>query len=239
MLPPTDLDGLSHADLKSLVLKLLEEAAELRRTVAAQRDEIARLKGGPGRPNIKPSGMDKATEPRPPPPTGSEPRQKGGKTSKLSIHEERTVTVAAPPQGSRFKGYTNFCGAGPGDPLARREFPPRALAEAGRRHDDSTSAGRHQRAFRPELRRFVLAQYHQGQMTVPRLLAQLRAFGIVISKRQLVRLLIAGQDGFLAENREVLRAGLSSAAWVTVDDTGARHKAANGFCTQIGNAHLE
>ena len=92
--------------------------------------------------------------------------------------------------------------------------------------------------FGPELRRFVLAQYHQGQVTVPRLLAQLRAFGIVISKRQLVRLLIAGQDGFLAENREVLRAGLSSAAWVTVDDTGARHKAANGFCTQVGNAHF-
>ena len=84
----------------------------------------------------------------------------------------------------------------------------------------------------------MLAQYHQGQVTVPRLLAQLRAFGIVISKRQLVRLLIAGQDGFLAENREVLRAGLSSAAWVTVDDTGARHKAANGFCTQVGNAHF-
>ena len=36
----------------------------------------------------------------------------------------------------------------------------------------------------------------------------------------------------------MLRAGLSSAAWVTVDDTGARHKAANGFCTQIGNAHF-
>ena len=29
--------------------------------------------------------------------------------------------------------------------------------------------------------------------------------------------------------------GLTSAAWITVDDTGARHKAANGFCTQIGN----
>jgi hypothetical protein len=57
----------------------------------------------------------------------------------------------------------------------------------------------------------------------------------IISKRQVVRLLIAGQDGFLAESRDVLRAGLSSARWVTVDDTGARHKAKNGICTQIGN----
>ena len=238
MLPPTDLDSLSHADLKSLVLKLLEEAAELRRTVAAQRDEIARLKGGPGRPNIKPSGMDKATEPRPPPPTGSEPRQKGGKTSKLSIHEERTVTVAAPPQGSRFKGYTNFVV----QDLVIRSHVVNFRRERWQKPDGDMMTAPLPAGisghFGPELRRFVLAQYHQGQMTVPRLLAQLRAFGIVISKRQLVRLLIAGQDGFLAENREVLRAGLSSAAWVTVDDTGARHKAANGFCTQIGNAHF-
>ena len=217
MLPPADLDGLSHADLKSLVLKLLEEAAELRRTVAAQRDEIARLKGGLGRPNIKPSGMDKATEPRPPPPTGSEPRQKGGKTSKLSIHEERTVTVAAPPQGSRFKGYTNFVV----QDLVIRSHVVNFRRERWQKPDGDMMTAPLPAGisghFGPELRRFVLAQYHQGQMTVPRLLAQLRAFGIVISKRQLVRLLIAGQDGFLAENREVLRAGLSSAAWVTVD----------------------
>ena len=65
--------------------------------------------------------------------------------------------------------------------------------------------------FGPELRRFVLAQYHQAQVTMPRLLALLRGFGVIISKRQIVRLLIAGQEAFLDEARDVLRAGLSSA----------------------------
>jgi hypothetical protein len=103
MVPSVDLDDFSLSDLKSLVLKLFEEVGELRRIVAAQRDQIARLKGGPGRPNIKPSGMDKGTEPKGSPLAGGEPRRKGSKTSKLSIDEERTVKVAAPPRGSRFK----------------------------------------------------------------------------------------------------------------------------------------
>jgi hypothetical protein len=54
MVPPADLDRLSPAELKSLVTRQFEKIAELERTVAKRRDEIARLKGGPGRPNIKP-----------------------------------------------------------------------------------------------------------------------------------------------------------------------------------------
>jgi len=74
MAPPGDLDGLSHAELKSLVVKQWEEMVELQRMVAALRDEIARLKGGPGRPNIKPSGMEQATEPKPPGGSGNQRR---------------------------------------------------------------------------------------------------------------------------------------------------------------------
>ena len=89
--------------------------------------------------------------------------------------------------------------------------------------------------FGPELRRFVLAQHHQGQVTTRRVGALLRDIRIDISDRQVMRLLAEGQDDFLDEARDVLRVGLTEASWISVDDTGARHKAANGVCTQIGN----
>lgn len=231
-----DIDALCAAELKSLVLKLLDEVAELRRTVAAQRDEIARLKGGPGRPHIKPSGMDQATEPKPPA-SGGERRRRGSTRTKLMVDEERTLAAEAPP-GSRFKGYAGFL---------VQDLLIRAQVTHFRRECWQTPGGQTVMAplpegidghFGPELRRFVLAQYHQGQVTVPRLVALLRGFGIVISKRQIVRLLIADKESFLEEARGVLRAGLNSATWITVDDTGARHQATNGFCTQIGNAQF-
>ena len=245
---PQDIDGLSPTELRDLVLKLLQEVAELRRTVAAQRDEIARLKGGPPRPNIKPnskpSGMEQATDPKPPggsghPSTSAQERRRRGSTrSKLSIDEERKVKLAAPPPGSRFKGYTSFVV----QDLVLRPHVVDFQCERWRTADGKVITaplpGGIAGHFGPQLRRFVLTHYHQGQTTVPRLVTLLQAVGIDISKREVVRLLTAGQDGFRDEARDVLRAGLASGAFITVDDTGARHQAKNGFCTQIGNAHF-
>jgi hypothetical protein len=65
--PPPDIDALSPRDLKRLVLELLDERAELRRTIGGLRDEIARLKGGPGRPDWRTPAArphaDKADDP--------------------------------------------------------------------------------------------------------------------------------------------------------------------------------
>ena len=206
--------------------------------IAALRDEIARLKGGPGRPKIKPSGMERASEPKSPGSSGQRGRGRGDTRSKLSIDEERIIQVAARPRGSHFKGYTSFVV----QDLVIRPHVVNFRCERWQRPDGGTMTASLPAGicghFGPQLRRFVLAQYHQGQMTVPRLLTQLRAIGIAISKRQLMRLLIKGQDRFCDEAGAVLRAGLESAAWITVDDTGARHKGANGSCTQIGNEHF-
>ncbi len=235
MAPPSDLDARSPADLKALVIELLGQMAALEQTVAAQREEIARLKGLKGRPALKPSGMEKASQPKPPSPPKSR-RGRGKVTPRVAV-EDRILAAMVPP-GSRFKGYADFL---------VQDLVLRAEVIRYRRERWLTPEGQLVVAplpggvdghFGPELRRFVLAQHHQGQVTVPRLVAQLQAVGIALSKRQVMRLLIDGQQRFLDEARDVLRAGLAHAAWITVDDTGARHKAANGTCTQIGNDHF-
>jgi hypothetical protein len=234
MAMPPDLETLSSAELTALVVALLARVSELERTVVAQRDEIARLKGMPGRPTIKPSGMENATQPAK---QGKRRRGGGKKTSRRVIHEDRVIKAAVPP-GSRFKGYEDFVVQ---DLVFCRHViryrRERWLTPEGETITAALPAGVNGH-FGAELRRFVLTQYHQGQVTVARLLVQLRAIGIDVSKRQIMRLLIADQDAFIAEARDVLRAGLTNAAWVSVDDTGARHLARNGVCTQIGNDHF-
>jgi hypothetical protein len=231
--PPPALSDLSRAELEALLVELFGKVAALEKVVAEQRNEIARLKSLKGRPTIKPSGMDKATEPAKPA-KQEKPRRRGKVTLRVSI-ENRGVKATAVPQGSRFKGH---------EPFLVQDLMISASASLYQRERRVTPDGRTILAplpegidchFGPELRRFVLMQYHQGQSTLPRLVALLRSVGVSISKRQVQRLLTDKQEGFVSEARDVLRAGLETSPCVSVDDTGARHKARNGFCTQIGN----
>jgi hypothetical protein len=230
--PPAHLSELSRAELESLLVKLFGKVTGLEKIVAELREENARLKGLKGRPDIKPSGMEKATEPANP--VKREKRRGRGKIRPRVAVEERIIKATA-PGGSRFKGYETYMA---------QELVLSVQAVRYRRERWVTPDGKTIVAplpegtkghFGPNLRRFVLMQYHQGQTTLPRLTALLHALGVAISEREIQRLLIDKQDGFLDENRDVLRAGLETSPWVSVDDTGARHKAKNGFCTQIGN----
>src|SRR4030095_7493565 len=112
--PPDFAKPLSQKALRQLVAELagkidrLEQEVErlrldnsnLRLDNQALKDEIARLKHLPPRPPFTPSGMEKATQPKPPGPD----RRPGRGAKRDRVSREVTLRVDVPP-GSRFKGY--------------------------------------------------------------------------------------------------------------------------------------
>src|SRR3954453_18335240 len=93
------LSGLPRGELEAVAERLLAENAALKRAIAELRAEVATLKGGKGRPEANPSGMEKGTEPRP---AGTGRGAKARKVGRLTVHEERVVPAEV-PAGSRFK----------------------------------------------------------------------------------------------------------------------------------------
>jgi hypothetical protein len=238
-----DMDRLSPDELKLFLLQALEGICELKLENAALREEIARLKGLKGKPdikaNIKPSGMARNAMPRlGKKPGGNKPAGRGSKNDKLVIDETKVLKPDSVPEGSALKGHETY---------VVQDLIVRPWTVCYWRQRWKTPAGETIVAPLPDsvighfganLVRFVLAQYHKCQVTVPRLSEQLHDFGLLISERHVMRLLIKNKADFLAEASGVVRAGLETAKWITVDDTGARHQARNGYCTHIGNEHF-
>jgi hypothetical protein len=249
---PDSLERLTPADLIGVVRELIGEVGRLRAeneklsgaltTLKAEhqavKDELARLKNLPPRPPQTPSGMDKATDRG-----GSDDsksakgekssRRRGSQLDKLRI--DATVVVRAKaPAGSRHKGYEEIVvqdlSLSPQVTLYRRERWQTPEGKTIIAELDRGIVG----GYGPNLHRLILALHFSGQVTCERIVALLNGMGVMISKRQVVRLLTAKLETFRAEDDAVLKAGLSG-AYVTVDDTGARHAGKSGYTTQIGS----
>src|SRR5664279_1797450 len=238
--PIPDLVACSADELRTLVIGLLETNARLAATAAAQADEIARLKKLKGRPQIKPSGMEKGTDPT----TGvapgdgktKKPRPKRGqpKSARLIVDDEHVVPFTPEP-GWRFKGYKPYTVQDLViEVRVTRYWRPfyltpdgtvvmAALPEAVNGH------------FGANVVRYLLSQHYQCRVTMPLLEQQLGDFGMLISAGQISNLLTKDHDDFHAEKAAVKQAGLETARWLTVDDTTARHLGCNGIITQIGD----
>jgi hypothetical protein len=105
---PEDLspEDLSPDELRDLAGALIAEVRQLQAENRALGEEVARLKGLPPRPpaRAKPSGMERATEPTGLAGKRGKRRRRGAKRDREAVTAE-VVVKAAPPPGSRFKGY--------------------------------------------------------------------------------------------------------------------------------------
>jgi Transposase IS66 family len=231
------LPEIPEADDTPLLRQLLEIIRAQQERLQQLEDEIARLKGLKTRPVIAPSRLE--TPPRQPPAPGRKRpgSHKRSKTAQLAVTTEAVIPVVDKPPGSIFKGYEDFV-------VQELTIEPRVIRY--RRERWLTPDGRTVIAplppevipgshFGPTLIGFIVYQYHHQHVTQPLLWEQLDQLGIDISMGQLSRMLTEHNDSFHQEKEQLLPAALKVSPYVQADDTGARHKGRNGYCTQIGN----
>jgi hypothetical protein len=226
-------------ELVDIIEQLVQKVRQQEEKIGQLTDEIAVLKGEKKRPRFKPSQLDKKAgreegtlgEGKRP---GSEKRSK---TASLVIHEEEVIAPAEPvPEGSRFKGYRDVVV----QDLVIRAHNTRYRLERWETPEGCTLMGELPVAVRGghfgvTLVSYIVYQHHHCQVTQPLLLEQLREWGIDISAGQIDALLIGKHEPFHEEKDALLPAAYVSASYLTVDETGARHRGQNGYTTHIGN----
>jgi len=238
--PPTILK-----DEKSLlVLQLasfIEQQGNIIQLQAEQiqklKDEIARLKTQPPRPKIKPSSLNNKTDYKKKRKGKKRPgSKKRHKTVNIEIQDTILLEPEHIPEGSVFKGYNDFVVQGIKIETHNIRYRLKTYETPdGKYLCAKLPAYLNGKHFTPELISFILYQHHHCGVTQPLLLEQLHELGIDISKGQLNNILIEDKHRFHKEKDDILSVGLKVSSYINVDDTGARHKGKNGYCTHIGN----
>jgi len=220
-----------------LVLQLLAVIEQQAEQIQQLKDEIARLKNHPRKPDIKPSSLEKKKKSQSKKSKDKRPgSKKRKKTAQLQIHETIAIPLEDIPEDAMFKGYKPFVVQGLKIKLHNTKYLLATYETADGDYFCSKLPehlnGKH---FDSELICFILYQHHHCGVTQPLLLEQLREFGVDISKGTLSNILIEGRQDFHKEKDRILAVGLEVSNYINVDDTGARHKGKNGYCTHIGN----
>jgi len=232
--------------LVAMIYRLQEANQRQSEELQQMRDEIAVLKGEKAKPKFKSSKMDENTNNKDAPEdrdTEGEKKKRAGsakrsKTAELIIHEDKVISPAGfVPLDAKFKGYRDVVVQG----LVIKTHNVRYRLECWLTTEGvlltgalpESLQGHH---YSPELRSYILYQYHHCHVTQPLLLEQLREWGIDISAGHIDALLSANKQAFHDEKDAMLVTGLEVSRYITVDDSGARHQGRNGYVTQIGNA---
>lgn len=242
-----DLDGIADPGLRRCVVGLLniiqqqaQRIAQIEEENCRLRDEIARLKGEQGRPDIKPSkpgssnGGDHSSESRR---KDRKPRSPQHKTVAIDRTVPCPVDRTTLPEDVEYKGTETTVIQ---DVVFRREntaferekfYSP----SEGKTYLGPLPPGYEGHRFGPGIRSLVLTLYYATGTSEPKILELLDHVGVQVSAGELSNLLIHDVEPFHQEKAEVLRAGLESSPWQQIDDTGTRVGGVNQYCHVLCN----
>jgi len=219
-----------------LVLFLLRVIQQQAQRIEALEAEVARLKGGQSKPrsNSKPSALSQPLKPASP--DGKRPGSaKRSKTRELTIHHEISCPPNDLPPGSKLLHRAPFVV----QDLVIKVCNTRYLLETWQTPSGETLRGELPVGIRghfgPGLIGFVLQQHYASHVPQPRILEELKDFGIDISVGQVNNIVTEKHDLFHAEKDALLPAALQVSTYVNVDDSGAPHRGKYGSCLCISN----
>ncbi|MES9879214.1 MAG: transposase [Candidatus Sedimenticola sp. 1PA] len=255
-------------ELRSFIQTLLDKFEQQRlriekqqKEIEALQDELRHLKKLKGKPRIRPNTPDQsqddesrqpdeqntvaantteASGKNSPPKAKRQSSRRRGETSapEKQVNQETFCRLDGVQPGWRNKGYRNFyfteislsfsttryrreCWQTPSGDFLTAPLPPHVKSHFG-----------------DQLKSHVLDLYHSCGVTQPLLLSWLHDHGCRISEGTLNSLLTEGHDLFHQEKDDMLEAAVVCSRYLQVDDTGARHKGKNGYCTVITNDYF-
>jgi hypothetical protein len=243
-LPDINLDAITDPAARQIIEQLLNiietlhaEVVQLRAENQHVRDENARLKGGSGKPDVKP--------PAPPPDHSSErerrtpkPRQKGRKIGILvPTRTERCVVDPAilPPDAIRHDTTEVIVQDLRLQPEIIRFVREIWLVPSTGQTITAPLPGGYQGEFGPHIQALTLTLGHGANVSQPSLLTFFHDAGIVIGKGTIARWLRDHRTTWHADAQAIHQAGLARTDWQATDQTNTRVDGQNETCHVLGN----
>ena len=236
----TDLD--EAIDFIRKLLNLLEtlnqQILELKRQNQELRDEIKRLKGEQGKPNVKPNKKKPKQYSSEKERKKSKKRKKRGKKDRIKIHKTQICSLdkSLLPKDAQFKGYDRVLVQdikfeAHNTLFMKEKYYSPSLKKA---YLAPLPAG-YEGEFGPAIKALAVKLYFDANMTQPRILDLFADAKINLSAGQLSNFLIKDHDAFHKEKDAVYEAGLCSSPWHHMDETVTRVNAQNYYCQILCN----
>lgn len=235
--------------LFGLVEALVEVNATQAKTIQQLKDEVNRLKGEQGKPDIRKqtTGTD-AVDPK----HSSEadrkkrddqkPRAKKTKkknTVKIDRRVDCEVDKDSLPPDAKFKGYETRVVQDLKIITDNVEF---RVAVYYSKSLKKTFLGKlpdgYKGEFGPGIRSLVITLYRDSGMTEPAIARFLKTFGIQIAKSTISRMITEDHDLFHQEKEDIIDAGLKANTYQHMDDTGCRVNGKNNYTHILCNPYF-
>jgi hypothetical protein len=228
--------------LLNLIEVLADENAVLQSTIQKLNDEINRLKGEQGKPDIRKQSSDHSSEDNRKKHDNKKPRKpkvKKKETVKIDRKIVCNIDLNSLPLDVKFQGHETRVIQDILISTDNIEFSlPIYYSASLKKTFIASLPDGYYGEFGPGIRTLVLTLYRDSGMTQPAIERFLATFSIEISSSTISRMITENHDVFHQEKEDIITAGLQSTPYHHIDDTSCRVNGKNHYTHIVCNPYF-